>query len=98
MVITILQARVEPEKAAILQGEYNKAVGELDEGITQTFLLRDARDPDVWQIMTFWESREALDKMRNSGQTPRGVLMFHTAGATPTLSILTVENHAAAPA
>jgi len=44
--------------------------------------------------MTIWESREALDAMRQSGKTPRGALMFRAAVAEPSLSVLEVLGHA----
>jgi heme-degrading monooxygenase HmoA len=96
MVITILQARVAPEKEGALEQEYRQRIGQLEAGIVQTFLLRDARDPAQWQIATVWRSREALDEMRKSGQTPVGVLIFRQAGAEPVLSVLNVVARAAA--
>jgi hypothetical protein len=48
---------------------------------------------DRWQIITVWKDKEALDKMRQSGQTPRGVLIFKEANATPTLSIASVADY-----
>lgn len=94
MVITVLEAQVEPEKAAILEATYKQAIEHLDAGIRQTFLQRSVKDPAVWQIVTVWESREALDAMRQSGETPRGVLIFRTVQAEPALSVFGVVAHA----
>jgi heme-degrading monooxygenase HmoA len=94
MVITILEAPIAPETAPQLQAAFNQAIQDLDAGITETFLVRDLKDPRVWRIMTIWESREALDAMRQSGETPRGVLMFRAAAAEPSLSVLEVLAHA----
>ena len=44
------------------------------------------------------DKSEALETMRQSGQTPRGVLMFRAAEAEPTLSISNVATHAVAAA
>lgn len=96
MVITVLEARVSAEKAALLQETFQSAVGRLDAGIVQTFLLHGLRDADLWQIVTVWESRAALDAMRQSGETPRGVLIFRAAGAEPALTLFEVACHAAA--
>ncbi len=96
MVITILEARVAPEKAALLEKAYQLGIENLDAGIAQTFLLRGSRDANQWQIITLWQSREALDAMRRSGDTPRGILMFRAAEAEPTLSVFEVMAHAAA--
>ncbi len=87
MVITILEAQVAPEKAAILEAEFKAAVGELEPGLRQTFLLRSFKDPAAWKIVTVWESREALEQMRRISETPKGVLMFRAAGAEPALSV-----------
>ena len=94
MVITILEAQVAPENASVLEATYEQAVNHLDAGITQTFLLQSSQEPRLWQIVTLWESREALEAMRQSGETPRGVLIFRAAEAEPSLSVFRVVSHA----
>jgi heme-degrading monooxygenase HmoA len=94
MVITNLQAEVAPDKVTILESTYKQAIEHLDTGIIQTYLLQSLRDAAVWQIVTVWESREVLEAMRQTGETPRGVLIFRAAGAEPTLSIFSVAAHA----
>ena len=98
MVITILEAHVAPDKAAKLEAAYNQEIEQLDAGITETFLVCDSKDASVWRIITLWESRAALEAMRQSGQTPRGVVMFRAADAEPMLSVFEVVAHAAASA
>ncbi len=90
MVITILEAHVEAEKASVLQAEYTKGLGDLPPQMVQTFLLQSAADKTLWQIISVWKSREALEEMRNSGETPAGILMFRAAGAEPKLTIFAV--------
>ena len=91
MVLTSLEARVEPEREAELLEAYEEAGrGPIDEGLERSYLARGRDDPHAWRILTFWQSREALKKMRESGQTPRGVLIFQAAGATPQLSVFDV--------
>jgi quinol monooxygenase YgiN len=98
MVITILEAHVAPDKAALLEVAYKQGIEQLDAGITQTFLLRDSKDPSLWRIITVWENREALETMRRSGETPRGVVMFRAADVEPRLSVFDVVAHAVASA
>lgn len=91
MVITILEAHLDVEKAPALQEAYRKGTQEgLPPQMTQTFLLQSVADKTLWQIISVWKSREALDEMRNSGETPAGVLMFQAAGAEPKLSVFAV--------
>lgn len=90
MVITVLEAHVAADQTAVLQETYQHAVAHLDAGIVQTQLLRSTKDPSLWQIVTTWESRAALDAMRQSGETPRGVLIFRAANAEPVLSVYDV--------
>ncbi len=94
MVMTILEAHVASDKWQALEQEFQQATKNLDPGITQTFLLHDSKDQTLWRIATVWHSREALDAMRKSGETPRGVLMFRAAGAEPVLSIFDVTAQA----
>jgi hypothetical protein len=94
MVITILEAHVPTEKASLLEAAYKQGIVQLDKGIAQTFLTHGFKDPTLWQIITVWQSREALDEMRQSGETPRGVLMFRAAEAEPALSVMDVAAQA----
>lgn len=98
MVITTLDAQVPPDKWAALEQAYKEAVAsETDPGLVETFLLHNFKEPNQWRIVTVWESRAALDAMRNSGETPRGVLIFRAAGAEPALTISDVVSYARAP-
>ncbi len=93
MVMTILEAHVDPSQWATLEKEYKEGIKELESQIARTFLLHSLADPSLWQIATVWRSREALDEMRKAG-TPRGVVMFRKAGAEPSLSIFDVAANA----
>ena len=95
MVITILQAHVGAENWASLQNDYKKRIAQLPPQMIQTFLLQDSADHTLWQIVSVWKSREALDEVRNSGETPEGVIMFRNVDTEPKLSIFGVS--AAAP-
>ncbi len=90
MVITVLEALVQADKTDSLKAVYQQATQHLDEGISQTFLLHSTKDPGIWQIVTIWQSRAALEKMRQSGEKPRGVLIFREAGAEPKLTVYEV--------
>jgi quinol monooxygenase YgiN len=87
-IVTVLEARVAPERAAELQAEYAVASREaLPPGLVRSVLLRQSDDPTLWQIATTWESREALVAMRQAGGKPRGIVIFEAAGAQPSISI-----------
>ena len=91
MVITILEAHVEPDMASALLAAYQNGLSHLPPQMLQTFLMRSAADKNLWRILSVWKSREALQEMRTSGSTPEGVLMFRAAGADdPKLSIFDV--------
>lgn len=90
MVLTILEASVSPEHWADFQMDFRQRTEELPPQMIRTYLLQDVKEPTLWKIVSVWRSREALDEMRNSGETPTGVLMFRSAGAEPKLSIFDV--------
>ena len=90
MVMTILEAHVVEEHWAALQMDYQNRIAQLPPQMIQTLLLQNATDQTLWQIISVWKSREALEEMRNSGETPAGVLMFRSVGAEPKLSIFNV--------
>ena len=92
MVLTVLEGRVLEANWGVLAQAFGEGIQDLESGIVQTFLVQNKREKEVWRIMTFWESQEALDEMRNSGQTPKGVVFFRAAKSDPVLSVFEVVN------
>jgi hypothetical protein len=93
MVVTMLEARVPPEKAGDLLREYGGVDGGLPPFIIESFLLRET-DSELWRIVTVWRSREELDDYRASVETPEGVRIFRAVGSEPTLAIFDVAARA----
>jgi hypothetical protein len=96
MVITVLEAHVDAERWADLQKDFEERIVQLPPQMVQTFLLQNTADQTFWQIISVWKSRAALDEMRNSGETPEGIVMFRNVGAEPKLSIFRVPASASA--
>jgi quinol monooxygenase YgiN len=95
MVMTILEARVSTDHWTALKEAFNRGAQMRDPGLAQSFLTQSKNDPEFWRIITVWSSQEALDTMRSSGETPRGVVMFRNAQAEPILSVFNVAQHIA---
>ncbi len=95
LVITVLEAHVAPEQWDALKEAYQAGAANLPPQMVETFLLQSAKDPTLWQGVSVWKSRAALDEYRQSTQTPGGVLIFRAAGAEPTLTIFDVASHMA---
>jgi heme-degrading monooxygenase HmoA len=93
MFVTILQASVVPEQWKALSSAFEEETAKLSRGIVETFLLHSSTSPDTWQILTVWESRQALDELRATGETPRGILIFRAAKAEPVHSVFDVTTH-----
>lgn len=96
MVVTILEARVEEDRSSDLQAAYREGIAQLPPQMVQTFLVQGGSDKTNWRIISVWKSRAALEEMRNSGETPGGVLMFRAAGAEPSLTVFDVRDSARA--
>jgi len=94
MVMTILEAHVQPANWTTLEQAYAAGIEHLPPKLLQTFLVHSAPDSTLWQIVGVWDSREALEEMRRSTETPAGVLMFRAAGTEPTLAVYDVAAHA----
>ena len=91
MVITILEARIEPDMAPGLMAAYQNGLSHLPPQMIRTYLMKDAADKHIWRILSVWKSREALDEFRSSRETPEGILIFRAAGVEePMLSIYDV--------
>ena len=77
-----------------MQDAFREATRKLDPGLKETFLLHGAADATLWRIVTVWPSRQALDQLRRSNETPRGVPIFRAAGVEPALSVFDVAGSA----
>ena len=94
MLVTMLEAVVEPDREDELIAAYREAGGEtLPPFILQTFLLKG--DNGVWRIATVWRSREDFEQYRRSGVTPAGVVTFRAVDAEPELKVFDVAVHRA---
>ena len=95
--LTILQAHVGPNRESALLAAYHAAAEEpLPAGLIRSALLRDVNDPTLWRIETMWESHEALETMRR-GRTPRGLQIFLSVAAEPSLTIFDVAAELSSP-
>ncbi len=95
MVMTILDGRVAKENWIALEQAYKEASQVNEPGMVESFLIHNIRETDRWQIVTIWANREALDAMRQTSETPRGLLIFRHAHTEPLLSICDVVHHIA---
>lgn len=93
MIVTQLEAKVEPENSDILKASFDKALQDLPSAIEHSYLVQDKTDSDIWRVITVWKSREALQEYRQSVDTPDGIVMFRQAGAEPSLSMSQVVSH-----
>ncbi len=90
MVLTILEAHVDSDKASVLLAAFQKGLSHLPPQMNQTFLIQSVSDKTLWKIISVWKSRAALEEMRATNETPAGILMFRAAGAEPQLSVFDV--------
>lgn len=93
MLMTVLEAHLTPENESRLIQAYRNGTKELSSQLVQTYLLHNASDRSLWQIVTVWQSREAFYEMQQSFGTPKGVTIFRAAGVEPKLTVFDVEAH-----
>jgi heme-degrading monooxygenase HmoA len=94
MLVSVLEAVVQEGRTEELVDRFRAAGADLPRAIVESFLLHDVHT-ETWKVVTVWESRQALDEYRVTVDTPAGITMFRSVGAEPTLSIFSVEGHAA---
>ncbi len=87
MVMTILEGRVAGENWSVLEEAFQKAADHEEPGLLRSYLVHSMKDVDLWRILTVWSSREALEAMRQTAETPTGILIFRKAQSEPTLSV-----------
>lgn len=86
-IVTILEAHVSQENWEALQKAYQDLGEESKMRPTQSFLIQNKETPTLWRIISMWEDMESLQKVRQSGETPAGILIFRAAGAEPKLAV-----------
>lgn len=92
-IITFLEGEVLESKWQDLKQAYAKVSAEaLGIMPLQSFLVQSNHNPKLWRIISLWQDAETLNKIRASGETPAGVLVFQTAGSKPSLSLFEVQS------
>ncbi len=93
MVMTMLQAEVAPDREKDLLAAYRQtAEAPQPPFVLRSFLVRDPDHRTHWRIMTVFRSREELEMMRASAETPRGIQIFQAAGVSPTFSLFEIAD------
>ena len=92
MFVTIVQAEVAAEREADLRAGWEQlGAGLTPEGLVESSLLR--ADNGLWQVVTVWESREAVTAARSRGERPAALELFQNVDARPLVSLWNVEGH-----
>lgn len=83
MFLTILTGRVNPENWSILETSYATAIKHCPDGLVQSFLIQSHHEPNLWKIITIWQSQEDYESAEAQRLTSPCVQMFCDAGSTP---------------
>ncbi len=86
-IVTILEANVSQENWENLQKTYQELGKKSEMRPTQSFLVQNKETPTLWRIISIWQDMESLQKVKQSGETPTGILIFRAAGAEPKLEV-----------
>ena len=89
-IITIVEGTVPPEQEQKLVQDYEK-LSDYPPGLIKTYLLQ-SKNSNTWQVVTVWESQQALDAMRQSAAKPAAIALFEQVGVTPSLNLFTVKS------
>jgi heme-degrading monooxygenase HmoA len=84
-IVTLVRARIAPERAAEVTGQFSEAVRAGMPERRQTSLLRG--EGNVWQILTVWRNRADLNAYLASVDEPFAHRLLRTAGGTPEVEI-----------
>ncbi len=93
-VITIVEGKVPVSKSKEFETAYESLKqGPFPPGWLRSSLLRNSDNPETYRIETVWESREALEKMRSSTQTPKAIELFQKVKTSPRVEIYDIVNN-----
>ncbi|MGZ5213658.1 MAG: hypothetical protein ACXWXM_08090 [Actinomycetota bacterium] len=94
MFVTVVEGVVEAAREGDLRSAWEEKTAALPAGLIESSLLR--AEDGTWQIVTVWNSKEAVMAMRASGAPPAALVMFEQAGSEPSVSMWTVEGRVSA--
>ena len=97
MIMTVLQANIEPENWLTLQDAYKAGTRHLPEQMIESYLVQSNEDPTLWRGIAIWRSRAEFEEYRHTVDTPGGIWMFRVAGAEPILTIFDVMGNGKTP-
>ena len=83
MHISILSGRVKEENWRILEKSFEYAIKHPPQGIKSSMLIQCQVEPNLWQIITTWESSEEFEKAKELKLTNTCFELFCNAGSTP---------------
>jgi hypothetical protein len=93
MIITIIEAKVLPDKWISLEAAYKSKIHHAPPQLRETFLLHDRTDTDIWRIISIWRSIEAYKEISNNPIYETCMQVFRSVGAVPTRRICDVPSH-----
>lgn len=85
--MVVWEGRVRPDKQDALLAAYRNGAGEIPPGMTRHLILQDSSEPEIFRLVSFWESPAVLDEYRSQMTTPAALQMFRAAGVEPTRTI-----------
>ncbi len=87
-IISIIETKVSQNKWELLKQKYEEVDKKtLPVSLLHSYLVQDINEPEVWRIVTIWESIEAMNEYRKSVETPAWILVFQTVGGEPNLVV-----------
>ncbi len=86
-IFTVLEANVSQENWEPLQMAYQELGEKSKMRPAQSFLIQNKEAPTLWRIISIWKDIETLQKLKQSGETPTGILIFRAAEAEPKLEV-----------
>lgn len=91
MIVTVLEARIPSDRVDELQEGFNELLGKgLPPAIVESDLVQKDEDPAIWQLVTLWQSREALFEYRRTQPVPEGLLLFRSVDVEPSVTFFDV--------
>jgi hypothetical protein len=83
MYVTILSGHVAHENWDPLKKSFEQVGKRPPKALIESVLIQNEDDPTLWQIVSFWSSREAFKEAERKEETNLCVKMFCDAGSVP---------------
>ena len=90
MIMTILECNIDESKWNLLKSKYSEIIKKMPIQMVRTYLVQNAKNRNIWRVISVWKSKEKLLEYRETVPSPEGIMLFKSLGIEPVLTLFEI--------